>query len=89
MSKFQTADLVHDEDLQEEHYVKKASNQSGQTGRALTDIPVCIICMEQIPLHHTHGLEVTEAPPSQSKDGHGCQLEGGVIKILYCQSKSK
>lgn len=89
MSKFQTADLVHDEDLQEEHYVKKASNESDRTGRALTDTPVCIICMEQIPLHHAHGLEVNEAPPSLSKDGHGCQLEGGVIKILYCQSKAK
>ena len=89
MSKFQTADLIHDEDLQEEHYVKKASNENDQTGRALTDTPVCIICMEQIPLHHSHGLEVTEAPPSLSKDGHGCQLEGGVIKILYCQSKAK
>jgi len=89
VSKFQTADLVHDEDLQEEHYVKKASNESGHTERALTDTPVCIICMEQIPLHHTHALKVTEAPPSLSKDGQGCQLERGLIKILYCQSKAK
>ena len=64
VSKFKTADLEHEEDLQEEHYAKKASNECDHTKRAFVETPVCIICMENIPLHHSHGLEVTEGTPN-------------------------
>ncbi len=72
VSKFKTADLEHDEDLEEEHYVKMASNECIQKEQGIMNTPVCIICMEQIPLHHSHSLEVTQGAPSECKEIQGC-----------------